>query len=236
MWSGPRNISTAMMRSWENRSDAAVSDEPLYAHYLNATGIDHPMRDEVIASQPRDWRQVVAEITGPVPGGKAIWYQKHMTHHMIPAVGRDWFQAMRHAFLIRDPREMLASYARKRESVTPADLGSEMEAEIYDEVVRLTGQEPPVIDAADVLRDPRAVLTRLCEALEVPFDAAMLSWPSGPRASDGVWGAHWYASVVASTGFRPYEPRPIALSGDQEAIVETCMPPYRRLWERRLVA
>jgi len=146
MWSGPRNISTAMMRAWENRADTAVSDEPLYAHYLDATGIDHPMREAVIASQPRDWRRVVADITGPAPGGKAIWYQKHMTHHMIPVVGRDWFAGMRHAFLIRDPREMLASYAAKRTHVTASDLGAELQAELYDEVVARTGREPPMSD------------------------------------------------------------------------------------------
>ena len=234
MWSGPRNISTAMMRAWENRTDTAVSDEPLYAHYLETTGIDHPMRADVIASQPRDWRHVVAAITGPVPGGKAIWYQKHMTHHMIPSVGRDWFTDVSHAFLIRDPREMAASYAAKRTHVTAADLGAELEAELYDEVVRRTGREPPVIDTADVQADPRGLLTRLCDALAVPFNEAMLAWPAGPRATDGVWSAHWYASVTASTGFRPHERRDIDLSDDLEAIAETCMAPYRRLWERRL--
>ena len=236
MWSGPRNISTAMMRAWENRSDTAVVDEPLYAHYLNATGIDHPMREAVIASQPRDWRDVVARITGPAPGGKAIWYQKHMTHHMIPAVGRDWFTAVRHAFLIRNPREMLASYAAKRETVTPADLGADLEAELYDEVVARTGREPPVVDAADVLRDPRALLSKLCAALDVPFDEAMLAWPMGRRDTDGVWGAHWYGSVEASTGFLPHAPRAIELPADLEAIAEACRPHYRRLWEKRLVA
>jgi Sulfotransferase domain len=234
MWSGPRNISTAMMRAWENRPDTAVSDEPLYAHYLDATGIDHPMRDRVIASQPRDWRRVVADITGPVPGGKAIWYQKHMTHHMIPEVGRDWFCDVSHAFLIRDPREMLASYAAKRTEVTAADLGAELQAELYDEVIARTGRPPPVIDAADVLADPRGLLIRLCGALDVPFDEAMLAWPAGPRDTDGVWGAHWYASVEASTGFLPHEARDIELSAEMEAIARACLPFYRRLWERRL--
>lgn len=234
MWSGPRNISTAMMRAWENRADTVVSDEPLYAHYLDATGIDHPMRDEVIASQPRDWRQVVAAITGPAPGGAAVWYQKHMTHHMIPGVGRDWFSDVRHAFLIRDPREMLASYAAKRTAVTAADLGAELQAELYDEVVERTGAQPPVIDAADVLRDPRGMLAALCQSLNVPFDEAMLAWPAGARASDGVWAAHWYASVEASTGFLAYEPRKIALPSELDAIAEQCRAPYHRLWRQRL--
>jgi hypothetical protein len=236
MWSGPRNISTAMMRAFENRTGCVVSDEPLYAHYLQATGIDHPMRDAVIASQPTDWRDVVRQITGPAPGGAALWYQKHMTHHMIPAVGRGWLEELENAFLIRDPREMAASYGAKRESATPADLGAELQAEIYDEVVRRTGREPPVIDAADVLRDPRRILTLLCEALEIPFDAAMLSWPAGQRDSDGVWGEHWYASVWASTGFRPYAPRDIELTPELESVAAACEPFYRRLFARRLGA
>ena len=234
MWSGPRNISTAMMRAWENRADTKVIDEPFYAHYLKTTGVDHPMRDEILDSQPNNWGEVAGDIVGPGPGGVDIWYQKHMTHHMIPEVGRDWFRHVRHAFLIRDPREMLASYAAKRTDVTPADLGAKLQAELYEEVIERTGRTPPVIDAADVLRDPRAMLQALCAALDVPFDDAMLAWPAGPRATDGVWAAHWYASVEASTGFKPYEPRDIVLTSEQEAIAATCMPPYQRLWERRI--
>ena len=235
MWSGPRNISTAMMRAFENRADCAVSDEPLYAHYLHATGIDHPMREAVIASQPVDWREVVRQITGPAPGGATLWYQKHMTHHMIPSVGRGWFPAMRHAFLIRDPREMAASYAEKRAEATAADLGSELQAELYDEVNRRTGREPPVIDAADVLRNPRRMLGLLCEALEIAFDEAMLSWPAGPRPSDGVWGEHWYAGVRASTGFRPWRPAEACPTPELEGVAAACEPFYRRLHARRLL-
>ncbi len=236
MWSGPRNISTAMMRAFENRPDCAVSDEPFYAHYLAATGIDHPMRKAVIASQPTDWRQVVAEITGPAPGGAPVWYQKHMTHHMIPAVGRGWFDKVTHAFLIRDPRAMAASYAAKREGATAADLGAELQAELYDEVVARTGREPPVIDAADVLKDPRRMLTLLCNALGLGFDEAMLTWPAGRRESDGVWGDHWYASVRASTGFRAPPDREISLTAELQAVADACLPFYERLHARRLGA
>ena len=234
MWSGPRNISTAMMRSFENRADCVVSDEPLYAHYLAATGIDHPMKEAVIASQPTDWRDVVRHITGPAPGGAGVWYQKHMTHHMIPSVGRDWFGAMRHAFLIRDPRAMAASYAAKREGATAADLGAQLQAELYDEVCARTGSEPPVIDAADVLADPEGMLSLLCGALSIPFDAAMLAWPAGSRDSDGVWGDHWYASVRASTGFAAPRDREIRLGAELEAVADACMPFYARLHARRL--
>ena len=234
MWSGPRNISTAMMRSFENRADCAVSDEPFYAHYLAATGIEHPMREAVIASQPTDWRDVVKAITGPAPGGAPVWYQKHMTHHMIAGVGREWFGAMRHAFLIRDPRAMAASYAAKRQGATAADLGAQLQAELYDEVTASTGSAPPVIDAADVLADPAGMLSLLCDALSLPFDPAMLAWPAGARDSDGVWGDHWYASVRASTGFAAPQEREIRLSPGLEAVAEACMPFYARLHGKRL--
>jgi len=234
MWSGPRNISTAMMRAWKNRTDAAVSDEPFYAAYLSLTGIDHPMADEVMASQPRDWTIVAREICGEGPCGVAVWYQKHMTHHMIPEIGRDWFPSHRHAFLIRRPEEVVASYAAKRETVTPLDLGYDLQAELFDEVVARTGTMPPVIEASDVLKDPRAMLAALCAALGVTFDEAMLSWPAGRRESDGVWAAHWYASVEASTGFRPWKEPDLTLTSEQQAIAEACRPAYERLSRHRL--
>ena len=201
MWSGPRNLSTAMMRAFENRADCTVSDEPFYAAYLAETGLDHPMREEVLASQPTDWRVVAAELTGSAPGNAPLWYQKHMTHHMLPAFGRDWIDQCRNAFLIRDPARALASYAAKREDVTLADIGVVQQSELFDRVADRLGQAPPVIDAADVLADPARTLGALCAALGVAFDPAMLSWPAGRRDSDGVWAPAWYASVEASIGF-----------------------------------
>ena len=199
MWSGPRTVSTALMRAWENRPDTVVTDEPLYAFYLAATGLDHPGRDEVIASQPRDWRVVLRELTaGPLPPGVMIYYQKHMTHHLLPEVDRAALDGLSHAFLIRDPRQLLASYARVRSEPTVADLGLAQQAEIF----RAFGG--PVIDSADILRQPRAALEALCDALGVDFDPAMLAWPPGPRSSDGVWAPYWYDGVRASTGFGPY--------------------------------
>ena len=201
MWSGPRNLSTAMMRAFENRADCTVSDEPFYAAYLAETGLDHPMREEVLASQPTDWRVVAAELTGPAPGNAPLWYQKHMTHHMLPAFGRAWIDQCRNAFLIRDPARVLASYVRSREAVTLADIGVVQQSELFGRVADRLGQAPPVIDAADVLADPARTLGALCTALGIAFDPAMLSWPAGRRVSDGVWAPAWYAAVEASTGF-----------------------------------
>ena len=235
MWSGPRNISTAMMRAWENRPDTAVVDEPFYAFYLAETGLDHPGRDAVLAGQPTDWRAVArALVEEPVPEGRAIHYQKHMTHHMLPGVGLDWTDGVRNAFLIRDPAEVVASYLQRRGTVDLADIGVERQAELFDRVAERLGRAPPVIDARDVLADPAAVLARLCAALDVPFTAAMLSWPAGPRPSDGVWAPHWYASVEASTGFGPPPPEAPALEGGPARVAEAARPYYERLRRWRL--
>lgn len=227
MWSGPRNISTAMMRAFGNRADCFVTDEPLYAYYLERTGIDHPMRDAVIASQSTSWREVVDWLTGRVPGGHSLWYQKHMTHHLLDEVGRDWFGAVHHCFLIRDPRAVLASYAAKRDSVTLDDVGMVQQARIFDEVVaRGGGRVPPVVDAQDVLSDPAGTLAALCGALGIAFDERMLSWPPGRRDTDGVWAEHWYASVERSTGFGAPKPSPGPLPDELEALAELCQPAY----------
>jgi len=235
MWSGPRNISTAMMRAWENRPDTAVSDEPLYAHYLLATGLDHPGRDEVIASRADDWRAVVAGLTGPVPGGKAIFYQKHMAHHLLAEIERGWLDRVVNCFLIRRPAEVLASYVRTRDDPTITDLGFVQQGEIFEQVCERTGQVPPILDARDVLEDTRRMLTLLCEAVGVPFLESMLSWPAGRRDSDGVWAKHWYAGVERSTGFAPYRPPGEPLADRLRPLADACEPYYRRLYDRRLV-
>ncbi|MEP0848560.1 MAG: HAD family hydrolase [Phycisphaerae bacterium] len=234
MWSGPRNISTALMRAWGNRPDTFVTDEPFYAHYLKQTGVEHPGADEVIAAHETDWRKVVAWLTGPVPEDRRIWYQKHMTHHMLPGVSRDWFGQMRHAFLIREPREMLASLLKKHPSATLPETGLPQQLEIFEHVRRQTGVTPPVIDAKDVLLDPRGVLSRLCAALAVEFDESMLSWPAGRRATDGVWAKYWYENVERSTGFEPYRERNGTLPPEAEALARECERLYRVLADVRL--
>jgi hypothetical protein len=207
MWSGPRNLSTAMMRSFGNRADCGVADEPFYAAYLAISGLQHPMRDEVLSRHEQDWRVVAETMTGPAPNGAPLFYQKHMTHHMLPEIGRDWMRACRHAFLIRHPARVLASYAGKRESVDLRDIGFFEQWELFDRAAEIAGEPPPVIDADAVLTDPRRMLTALCAALEIDFEERMLRWPAGQRQSDGIWAAHWYDAVNRSTGFG--EPRPV---------------------------
>ena len=233
MWSGPRNLSTALMRAFEARADCEVWDEPFYAAYLAETGLDHPMADEVVEAGIRDPREV-AELCAS-QGGAALRYQKHMTHHMLPGFPLGWAASVRNAFLIRDPARVVASYDDRRAAPTAADLGYERQLALFAELETLQGTPPPVIDADDLRRNPEATLCLLCEALGVGFDPAMLSWLPGPRASDGVWGRHWYASVEASTGFAP-PGEPSHVPDRLRAVEAACRRWYEPLAERRLVA
>jgi hypothetical protein len=233
MWSGPRNISTAMMRAWENREDCVVSDEPLYAHYLAHTGLDHPGREDVIAHGETDWRKVVAALTGPVPDDQAVWYQKHMTHHLLAHIDYGWIAQLRNVLLIRDPREVVASYVKSRASVTAQDIGLPQQVALYEEL-SASGEAPPVIDSGDFLRAPEAHLRALCAWLGIEFTPCMLRWPPGPRASDGIWAPHWYAHVWESTGFEAPAPREIELSGAAAEVAEECRPHYERLHVLRM--
>ena len=234
MWSGPRNISTAMMRAFENRGDCAVVDEPFYAHYLAQTGLDHPGREEVIGAGETDWRHVVEQLTGPVPHGKAVFYQKHMTHHILPHIGHDWFGAVTHVFLIRDPREVLASYLKSRPHATAEDIGVLQEGALYGEIAARTGTSPPVIDADDFLKQPEAHLRALCTLLKLAFTERMLHWPAGPRGSDGIWAPYWYDAVLKSTGFERWRERDHAVPESQRAVIDRCMPIYEQLYARRI--
>jgi hypothetical protein len=230
MWSGPRNISTAMMRSWENRGDCAVSDEPLYAAYLTKTDLDHPGRDEVIAAGDCDALRVTRTLLGPIPGGLPIWYQKHMSHHLLPDIGREWIHSLHNIFLIRDPAEVVASYLKSRATVAPKDIGLLQQGELFDQLAERSGEPPMVIDATDFLQSPAAYLGEVCRRLGIGFSERMLSWPAGPRDSDGVWAPHWYGAVWKSTGFETRSARDSPLGDDVSWVAEACRPVYERLY------
>ena len=235
MWSGPRNISTALMRAWASRSDTTVIDEPFYAHYLQHTGYDHPGAAEVIATYETDWRRVIA---GLLPGANAaddasaagkIVYQKHMTQHMLAHIDRSWIGQVSNCFLIREPRRMLLSFARVIPNPRLEQLGLAQQVEIFHHVRRLTGNVPPVISSRGVLSDPEGSLRRLCARLELPFERAMLSWPAGPHKSDGLWAKHWYASVEKSTGFAPYQADDSPLPRHLRGLLAECQGLYEQM-------
>jgi Sulfotransferase domain len=235
MWSGPRNLSTAMMYAFAARGDCAVVDEPFYGAYLSATGIDHPMRDAVIASQPADPAQVAAACLGPIPDEKALYYQKHMTLHMIPGFDRAFMRGLTNVFLIRHPARVVASYAKKRENPTLSDIGFVQQAELFDEVAGWLGHAPLVIDSGSIRENPEAALRALCRALGIAFLPQMLRWPVGPKPYDGVWAPHWYGAVHRSSGFEEPEGALPKLEGPQAALVEAALPHYDRLARHALV-
>ncbi|MCA8981188.1 MAG: HAD family hydrolase [Planctomycetes bacterium] len=236
VWSGPRNLSTALMRSFENRSDTIVVDEPLYAHYLAETGRDHPMRAEVIAAGERDWRRVSERLTGPLAPGVRCFYQKHMAHHLLPHVERAWLDALTHVFLIRDPRAVLASLHAKWPNPGLADTGLPQQVELFERTWSATGEAPPVVDSTELLSDPHAVLGMLCARVGLEFEDSMLEWPAGKRESDGVWAAHWYADVERSTGFGPPRTSRTKLPRSLEPLAEACEALHSRLFPHRIRA
>jgi Sulfotransferase domain len=234
MWSGPRNISTALMRSWGNRPDTAVWDEPFYAHYLLATGVTHPGAEEVIRCHESDWRKVIPKLIGDVPGGKTIVYQKHMSHHFLPEIDRGWLKEVTNVFLIRRPREVVTSLVRLMPQPRLQDTGLPQQLEIFNLVRETTGKVSPVIDTRDVLRDPPRLLRLLCEAVNVPFTEAMLSWPAGPRDTDGVWAKYWYSAVLKSTTFESYRPKQDTVPEHLNPILARAEELYMQLYQHRL--
>ena len=234
MWSGPRNLSTALMYAFAARGDTAVWDEPFYAAYLASTGLAHPMRDAIVAAGETDPAQVARRLAGPAPGGKAVFYQKHMCQHMIPAMPRGWMAGVANVFLIRHPARVMASFAAKYEAATLTDIGFLQQAELFDAVADATGRAPVVIDSADIRRDPGGMLRALCAALGLDYSPAMLSWPAGGHPDDGVWAPVWYGAVHRSIGFAGPEGPPPALTGEYARIARAALPAYERLAAVRL--
>lgn len=223
MWSGPRNLSTAMMYAFGNRADFAIWDEPFYAPYLKLTGEDHPMAAEIIAAHEADPLRVAMRCSGAIPAQKPHFYMKHMPHHMIDGVPLNWAKDCVNIHLIRHPARVIASYGAKRDSITGYDIGYTAQAALFGKIGGL------VIDSSDIRQDPENMLKKLCTAIDLPFESAMLSWPAGPRKDDGIWASHWYNAVHKSTEFAGAEgPLPI-LSGDNLTLLENALPIYEKL-------
>ena len=220
MWSGPRNLSTAMMYSFAARSDFTVMDEPFYAAYLAASGADHPMRDEILKAHETDPNKVDLACLG---AGTPHIYMKHMPHHMLEGFPMGWAEGCVHVHLIRHPARVIASYTAKREAPTLEDIGFAQQAALYD---KLGGV---VIDSTDIRAEPEGMLRKLCGAIGLEFDPAMLFWKAGPRPYDGIWASHWYGAVHRSTGFAGAEGDMPELEPDMQKIMTQALPYFERL-------
>ena len=228
MWSGPRNLSTAMMYAFGNRPDFAIWDEPFYAAYLLHSGADHPMRDEIIAAHEADPAMVAAMCAGSIPDQKPNLYMKHMGLHMLDGFPMDWAQDCINIHLIRHPARVVASYGAKRDEVTLDDIGFRQQVTVFDQVGGV------VIDSHDIRDDPAGMLEKLCAIIDLPFDPAMLSWPAGGHKSDGIWARHWYGAVHRSTGFAGAEgPLPDPSEHDAD-LVRAALPFYEKLAARKI--
>ena len=233
MWSGPRNLSTAMMYSFAQRADFSVLDEPFYGPYLRLTGLDHPMRDVVLEDRTEDAVAVEQSLINSIPDGKTHAYHKHMCQHMIDGIPRGFMSDCVNVFLIRHPARVVASFAKGYPELTADDIGFDAQAELFDHVLAL-GQSPVVIDSADIRDDPEGMLRALCETIGLDFDPSMLSWPAGPKPYDGVWAPHWYTSLHATTGFAGPEGPPPELTGHLEELVDQAMPAFQKLEAKKI--
>lgn len=234
MWSGPRNISTALMRSWESRSDTFVIDEPFYAHYLSVTNVDHPGRDEIVQNGETDQSVVSKGLISDINDSCSIYFQKHMTHHMIPSVGREWMKDVVNCFLIRDPKDMILSYTKVNSNLSMHLLGLEEQYELFEYVTKINGRAPPVVDSKDILLDPRKTLSLLCEKIGVVFSEEMLSWSKGVRDTDGIWAKYWYDNVINSTGFNTYTEKNEVIRDEYIQLYEDCLKIYEKLSKHKI--
>ena len=236
MWSGPRNISTAMMYSFDNREDCYATDEPLYANFLMSTGVNHPGAREVIKHHETNLESVISKLTGPIPNGKTLWYQKHMCHHVSEGSDISWIRGLTNCFLIRDPREVLLSLSKVTSSIDLMSTGLPQQIRIVEYLISESGYVPPIVDSNDVLANPSSMLRKLCDSAGIKFDDNMLSWEPGPKDCDGIWAKHWYDSVWGSSGFAPPSPRSGELRSPLSEVLEEAMPMYQKLKEIRICA
>jgi Sulfotransferase domain len=228
MWSGPRNLSTAMMYAFAARGDCAVWDEPFYTPYLNATGSDHPLAAQIIAAHESDPAKVAARCGGPVPGDKKHIYMKHMPHHMLPGFGLNWTADCVNVHLIRHPARVIASYSTKRENPTLHDIGFPQQMALYEAIGGV------VVDSHDIRANPAEMLDRLCAEIGLDFTEKMLHWPAGGHRDDGVWAKHWYGAVHQSTGFAGAEGPLPELNDNYAKVADTALSFYENLAEKKL--
>tara|TARA_B110000438_G_scaffold298437_1_gene346688 strand:+ start:2181 stop:2882 length:702 start_codon:yes stop_codon:yes gene_type:complete len=230
MWSGPRNISTAMMRSFSGRADTFVTDEPFYAHYLNRTGLNHPGRDKIVQSYKTDYKKIINDLKGVIPNKKTIWYQKHMAHHIDPLDNLEWTNSVANCLLIRNPKHVIPSFLKKNILSDIYELGYHQQLKIF----HFHNRQTPIVDAKDILVDPKGVLLKLCSYFKIEFEKEMLLWDKGPHPQDGIWGRYWYDKLWKSTTFSSYEENNLTIDKKYNHIVEDCVRIYDELYKYRI--
>ena len=227
-WSGPRNISTALMRSWSSRKDTYVTDEPFYAYYLKETQINHPMHEKIINHYLSDYDEIVNHLINVTPNEKNIWYQKHMAHHLIDLSKIDWIKKCENCILLRHPKEVISSYTAKNKLNSITELGYPQQFEIV-KFLKGSNQSFKIIDSEDLLKNPKKVLSDWCKSINIKFDESMLQWKKGSHANDGIWWKHWYNNVIETTGFQKYQKKDISIENEYDSIYNDSMEYYNYL-------
>tara|TARA_B100001057_G_scaffold490439_1_gene578716 strand:+ start:4307 stop:5020 length:714 start_codon:yes stop_codon:yes gene_type:complete len=227
-WSGPRNISTALMRSWSSRKDTYVTDEPFYGYYLKKTLKSHPMREEIIDYYLSKYDQIINHLLDDIPNKKTIWYQKHMAHHLIDLSNIDWIKKCENCILIRHPKEVISSYTIKNKLESVNELGYPQQLKII-KFLKKSGKKFVVIDSKDLLKNPHKILSDWCKSVNTNFDISMLKWEKGNHQNDGIWWKHWYDNVINTTGFQKYNKKDICIDNNYESIYYESMEYYNYL-------
>ena len=234
MWSGPRNLSTALMRSFENRTDTAVIDEPFYAHFLKQTNLNHPGRNEIISTLDSNWDNIVLKITGPIPQNKSIWYQKHMAQHNLEGCDLNWIKNFHNCILIRDPKYVIPSYNKEYSLSDEKLLGYCQQLNLIRIIEDEESITPPIFDATDILEKPEQALKKICISVGIGFSQKMLKWPKGKRKSDGIWAKYWYGNVENSSGFKPFQKKNIIIDKEHISLYDNCLVGYNSMYEKRI--
>ena len=229
MWSGPRNISTTMMRSFSSRSDTYVTDEPFYAHYLKRTGVNHPGYEKILQSYKTDYHHIINNLINDIPCNRSVWYQKHMAHHLDPSDNLKWTNSFMNCLLIRDPNHVIASFLNKNDLKDVDELGYPQQLKLF----QYHDNQIPIVDAKDILLNPEGMLMRLCSLFDITFEEKMLSWDKGPHPQDGMWGKYWYDKLWKSKTFSLYEERESMIDNKYKAILEKCILIYEELHQYR---
>ena len=231
-WSGPRNISTALMRSWSSRKDTFVTDEPFYAYYLKETKLKHPLYKEIIDKYSSNYDEVVNYLINRIPKDKKIWYQKHMAHHIFSFNNIEWINNCENCILLRHPKEVISSYSKKNKLNSVEELGYPQQYEIIKYLKKIN-KSYVIIDSSELLKNPEKVLSNWCMKINIKFDKSMLRWEKGNYDSDGIWWKSWYDNVIKTTGFKEYEKKDINIENKYDSIYNESMKYYTYLKETK---